>query len=98
MKQEIGAPEDFYKNQQKNYFPTHTDISIPSMKRQSDIDLEDALGDMELSQNDKPPNNRGKKSFGDTGDQYMPIGALNQFSLDFKFKARVVKKYPIRTY
>lgn len=52
---------------------------------------------MELSQNEKPPE-RGKKSFGDTGDQYMPIGALNQFSLDFRFKARILKKYPLKTY
>lgn len=28
----------------------------------------------------------------------MPIGALNQFSLDFRFKARVVKKPPLRQY
>jgi len=52
---------------------------------------------MELSNNEKPPN-RGKRSFGDTGDQYMPIGALNQFSMDFRFKARILKKYPLKSY
>ena len=28
----------------------------------------------------------------------MPIKALNQFSTDFRFKARVVKKPPLRFY
>jgi replication factor A1 len=28
----------------------------------------------------------------------MPIKALNQFSTDWKFKARVVKKPPLREY
>lgn len=28
----------------------------------------------------------------------MPIKALNQFSVDFRFKARVIKKQPIRSY
>lgn len=34
----------------------------------------------------------------DDGDQYMPIKALNQFSTDWRFKARVVKKPAIREY
>jgi len=57
---------------------------------------------MELSQKENdalPPKNRVNQSFGgDVGDQYMPIKALNQFSMDFRFKARVVKKYPLRNY
>jgi len=28
----------------------------------------------------------------------MPIGAINQFTQDFRFKARVVKKPPLREY
>ena len=28
----------------------------------------------------------------------MPIGALNQFSMDFRFKARILKKYPLKSY
>ncbi len=52
LKQVIGSPEEYSKNFQKNYFPTDNDITIPCGKRQSDIDLQGALDEMDLSQVD----------------------------------------------
>ena len=97
LKQVIGSPEEYSKNFQKNYFPTDNDITIPCGKRQSDIDLQGALDEMDLSQGNGHPN-QNRVKVADTGDQYMPIGALNQFSQEFRFKARVVKKPPLRQY
>jgi ssDNA-binding replication factor A large subunit len=47
---------------------------------------------------DQQPEGEGDKFGSSDADQYMPISALNSFSMDWRIKARVVKKPPIRTY
>ena len=91
----IGAPEDYNKNLEKGRFPDNTDITIPSDKRQSSAPIEDKMDNINLSE--KKPAHVAPDHFPES-DQYMPIKCLNQFSSDWKFKARVVKKPPLRNY
>lgn len=45
-----------------------------------------------------PAANFDKASLNDDGAMYMPISALNSYCSDWIFKARVLKKPPVRNY
>ena len=93
----IGAPVDFTKNKKSGEFADHYDLRIP----------EDALikktGD-NLSQHrakNVPKVREQIKEYVEEKqevDNYLPIRQLNTFTNDWKIKARVVKKAPIRTW
>lgn len=68
LKKDIGAPEDYNKNLDKNNFPVSTDIRIPA-NRSSMLSIGEALEDLDLVE--APPSKAMKD------DHYMPIKALN---------------------
>jgi hypothetical protein len=92
LTKQIGAPEDFVKNQEKNNFPANTDLHIPTDRESIVEDLEG----ISLGGHSEPPQDH-RTSVHDQQNIYLPIGALNTFSQDWRIKARLLKKSQ-RTY
>ena len=92
----IGSPEDIDKNLEKGNFIIGTDLSIPNTDEKPSS-LEEGMGGIDLNEQKRISSglDRVQKAL---EDQFMPIKALNQFTTDWRFKARIVKKPPMREY
>jgi len=91
----IGEPQDYNKNLDNNRFPDNIDIRVPE-RMSSGSHIEDKLDHINLSERKETLKPNALTL--DDSDHYMPIKALNQFVTDWRIKARVVKKPPLREY
>ena len=106
----IGAPQDYNTNKQNEEFPDSYDLKLP---RSGDDEGNDRMEEeteqpmttpakqfIEEVKNEEPREEimiSAAKSERPAAD-YMPIKALNQFTGDWRIKARVLKKSPIKNW